>query len=135
MQQNIDPAAGKHAELVENLLQMPAPETREEASATVAGAVKAHVVQKKRKELPKPKEMDLEAFAKKVVKQFQDRYRGDATIGVGPERYVIQDKSGRIAFAVKAHGADRGVFTGLRVPKRSAARTRFLDQGLHGKKQ
>lgn len=75
--QNIDPAARKHAALVENLLQMREPETREEARAVVAGAVKEQVKRKKqkRKAISESITTDVEEFANKVVGQFQERYR------------------------------------------------------------
>ena len=75
--QNIDPAARKHAALVENLLQMREPETREEARAVVAGAVQEQVKRKqqKRKAISKSITTDIEEFANKVVRQFQERYR------------------------------------------------------------
>jgi len=74
-EQNIDPAAAKHAGVVENLLRLPEPKTSEKASAVVREAFKTHVLQKTKKAAPKP---DLEAFAERVVKLFEDRYRSAA---------------------------------------------------------
>jgi hypothetical protein len=75
LNQNIDPAAAKHARVVENLLLAPEPKTGEEASAVVAKTFKTHLLQKKKEASAKP---GLEAFAQRIVKQFEDRYRSAA---------------------------------------------------------
>ncbi|HVC91826.1 MAG TPA: hypothetical protein VND66_14525 [Acidobacteriaceae bacterium] len=74
LEQNIDPAAAKHARVVENLLRIPSRRSKK-ASAVVAGAFKTHMLQKIKKASVKP---DLEAFAERIVKQFEDRYRAAA---------------------------------------------------------
>lgn len=77
-EQRIDPAAAKNAGVVENLLRMPEPETREEAVTIVAAAHQQHILRKKqqaRKVATKPAEMSLEEFAAGIVKQFEDRYQ------------------------------------------------------------
>ena len=72
LEQQIEPAAAKHARVVENLLRIAEPKTSEQASAAVTKAFKTHVVQKTKRASAKP---ELEAFAERVVKQFEDRYR------------------------------------------------------------
>jgi hypothetical protein len=76
-EQKIDPAAKKNAGVVENLLQMPKPETREDADTAVSVAVRAHVAEKKKrkKAATKPAKMGFEEFAVGIVRQFEDRYR------------------------------------------------------------
>jgi hypothetical protein len=77
-EQSIDPAAAKNAGVVEDLLRMPEPETREEAVTIVATAHQGHILRKKqqaRKVATKPAEMSLEEFAAGIVKQFEDRYQ------------------------------------------------------------
>lgn len=71
-EQNIDPAAAKHAGVVANLLRLPEPKTSEKASAVVREAFKKQVLQKAKRASVKA---DLEAFAERVVKQFEERYR------------------------------------------------------------
>ena len=71
-EQQIEPAAAKNSDLVETLLKMPEPKTSEKASAAVRQALKKQGLQKTKKDAP---ESDLEAFAERVVKQFEDRYR------------------------------------------------------------
>ncbi len=44
----IDPAAGKNAEMIENLLHLPEPGTREEANAAVSVAIREDVARKRR---------------------------------------------------------------------------------------
>jgi hypothetical protein len=72
LEQQIEPAAAKNIDVIETLRQIPEPKTSEEASAVVAKAFKSRVVQKTKKASAKP---DLEAFAERIVKQFEDRYR------------------------------------------------------------
>ena len=78
MEQKIDPAAGKNADLVENLLEMPAPETRDEARAAVRVVSQAHLEKKRLARKPIAKFSgtdDLDQFAQRVVRQFAERYR------------------------------------------------------------
>jgi hypothetical protein len=73
-EQNIEPAAAKNSDLVETLLKMPEPKTSEKASAVAREAFKTQVLQKAKRASVK---LDLEAFAERVVKQFEERYRSD----------------------------------------------------------
>jgi hypothetical protein len=75
--QHLDPAAAKNIPILENLVQMPNPETREAAAEAVAKAVQKHEAQKKekRKAATKPSEMGLEVFAETVVKLFKERFQ------------------------------------------------------------
>ncbi len=75
LEQQIEPAAAKNIDVVEALLRIPEPKTSEKASAVVREAFKTHVLQKTKKASAKP---DLEAFANRIVKQFEDRYRSAA---------------------------------------------------------
>ena len=74
---HLDPAAAKNIPILENLVQMPNPETREAAAEAVADAVQKHEAQKKekRKAAAKPSEMGLEVFAETVVKLFKERFQ------------------------------------------------------------
>jgi hypothetical protein len=76
-EQKIDPAAAKNAAIVENLIQMPKPETREDAVTAVSAVVKAQAPEKKerKKAATKPANMGLEEFAAGIVRRFEDRYR------------------------------------------------------------
>jgi hypothetical protein len=76
--QKIDPAAARNAGIVENLLQMPHPTTRAEASRPVATAHQKHLAGKMQhaKRTPsKLAEVSVEEFAAKIVRQFVNRYR------------------------------------------------------------
>jgi hypothetical protein len=75
LDQDIDPAAAKHARVVEKLLRIPEPKTSEEAAADVTEAFRTLVLEKAKQASAKP---DLEAFAERIVKQFEDRYRSAA---------------------------------------------------------
>jgi hypothetical protein len=91
--QNIDPAAHKHAALIEELVQIPEPRTGEEARVVVAGAIKELVERKKqkRKAISKSITTDVEEFANKVVRQFQDRYPSAPTEDRDEEvQYVLE---------------------------------------------
>lgn len=72
LEQQIEPAAAKNISVVETLLNMPEPKTSEKASAVVREAFKKQVLQKAKTASVKP---TLEAFAERIVKQFEDRYR------------------------------------------------------------
>ena len=72
--QNIDPAAGKHMEKVEELLKMPEPQTREEAATAVTAVVKRQAAQKRKRVASVRSKADPEVFADGIVKQFEDRY-------------------------------------------------------------
>ena len=72
LEQQIEPAAAKNISVVETLLKMPEPKTSEKASAVVREAFKTQALQKTKKTSAKP---GLEAFAERIVKQFEDRYR------------------------------------------------------------
>lgn len=73
--QNIDPAAGKNALIVEDLLQQSEPETQEQAAKTVARAVMKHSIAKKKKAAAKSTPTDFREFAEWMVKKLEDRYR------------------------------------------------------------
>ena len=88
LEQQIESAAAKNIDVVETLLKMPEPKTSEKASTVVREAFKTHVLKKTKKVSPKP---DLEAFAERIVKQFENRYRSTTP----PERdaevqYVLE---------------------------------------------
>ncbi len=88
LDQKIDPAAARNARVVENLLRIPEPKTSEDASAVVTGAFKSHVQQKTQKA---PAKTGLEAFAERIVKQFEDRYRSSAPQQRDAEvKYVLE---------------------------------------------
>lgn len=76
-EQGIDPAAGKNVELTAELLQMPEPQSREEAGKVVAEAQRKAVAKKEARKLSatKPAEASLDEFAARIVKHFQARYR------------------------------------------------------------
>jgi hypothetical protein len=91
LDQKIDPAAGKNVAVVENLLQMPEPDTAEEAASVVAEAVRKQVAQRRKKASPCQAKPGVEAFAKHVVKQFQDRYRSvDRSERHAEVQYVLE---------------------------------------------
>lgn len=77
VEQKIDPAAAKNAPVVEKLVQMPRPATREQAAEAVRIAVQEHVAQKKaaKKSGAKSTEHGLEEFTARVVKLFEHRYK------------------------------------------------------------
>lgn len=75
LDQDIDPAAHKNAPIVEELRQLPEPETPKQAVETVARIVTEHSIAKKKKAPAKSATMDFEEFAAKFVKQLEDRYR------------------------------------------------------------
>ncbi len=77
-EQKIDPAAGKNSDLVDNLLEMPAPKTREEAASAVKAASQSHLEKKRaaKKAIAKLSQRDgLDQFAHRILKQFGERYR------------------------------------------------------------
>lgn len=74
LEQNIDPPQKRNSALVENLLQMPTPETSGDARAAVGAAVRAEKAAKKVRRQPSSKE-DAEAFARRIAKAFELRYR------------------------------------------------------------
>ena len=75
--QKIDAAAARNAPVVEKLVQMPRPATREEAAEAVRTVYQGHVAKKRtRKRAGSPSaSTSLEGFASQVVKLFQGRYR------------------------------------------------------------
>lgn len=75
-EQRIDPAAAKNMPVVETLLQMPEPTTRNEAVEQVHKVAAKHVAKKRaaRKAAAKPSAASLEAFTKHIVKQFERRF-------------------------------------------------------------
>jgi hypothetical protein len=75
LEQNIDPAAHKHAEAVEDLLEMPEPETSEEAAAAVATAMKRRSAQKGTNTSSGTAEVGMEERADRIVKQLEPWYR------------------------------------------------------------
>jgi hypothetical protein len=102
VEQKLDPAEGKNAPVVEKLLQMPKPETRSEAVAAVTAAVREHVAQKKEKRKASAKVTRREGeehFAKRIVKEFEDRYRS-----VSPQQRDSEVRSvlERVASALQA---------------------------------
>ncbi len=94
-EQKIDPAAAKNAPVIEKLLEMPKPTTRVEAADAVAAVVKDHHARKglrrTRQTASKFVTISLEAFAERIVRQFEERYRSivpeerDAEV-----RYVLE---------------------------------------------
>jgi hypothetical protein len=80
-EQKIDPAAAKNAEIVGNLLQMPVPATREEAT-TIVAACHGEQVERKRQARKQStattSKVDLDGFARHIAKQFEDRFRSAA---------------------------------------------------------
>jgi hypothetical protein len=75
LEQNIDPAAHKHAEAVEDLLEMPEPETPEEATSAVSAAMKERSAQRRKKTSSRKTKAGLEEFTDWIVKPFEERYR------------------------------------------------------------
>jgi len=73
MQQQIDPAAGKNAPLVEKLSQIPEPNTPEEAASIVATAHHDHVTRRKHEKTvgKKARTIDLEEFKESMVGRFE----------------------------------------------------------------
>jgi hypothetical protein len=94
VERNIDPAAGKNVELVDNLLQMPRPETRQEAATAVTEAFEKHSARKrlaKKKKAAKSEKASVEEFAAHIVKQFEGRYRSAAPdVRDAEVRYVLE---------------------------------------------
>jgi hypothetical protein len=95
VQQKIDPAAAKNAAVVEKLLEMPKPTTRKEAGDAVIAVVKEHHARKRllrtKQTASKSAAMDVEAFAERIVRQFEDRYRSMAPEQRDAEvRYVLE---------------------------------------------
>ena len=74
LDQNIDPAARKHVEIVEQLHDLPEPETREEAAAVVTKTVANHVAKKKSLAAAK-RQISSQEFASYVAMLFQNRCR------------------------------------------------------------
>ncbi|MFP5209690.1 MAG: hypothetical protein ACLGRW_10415 [Acidobacteriota bacterium] len=92
-EQKIDPAAAKNAPVVDKLVRMPPPATREEAAEAVRAAIRDHVAQKKavNNVAAKPAEMGVENFTAHVVKLFEQRYRSMAPAQRDAElRYVLE---------------------------------------------
>lgn len=77
LEQKIDPAAAKHAPLVENLLQMPVPQSHHQAEVAVTRAVRdvARMRQTKEKKTKSAANEGLEEFATRIAVQFESRYR------------------------------------------------------------
>lgn len=77
VEQKIDPAARKNATLVTNLLQVPAPQTRAEADAVVATAMREQVAEKKARKGPKPvlRAKELKALARNIVEECRHHFR------------------------------------------------------------
>jgi hypothetical protein len=75
LDQNIDPAAGKHKAKIEELRKIPEPKTRKEADATVDAVVKREAAQKRKKPASVPAKDDFEVFKHRTLKLFVDRYR------------------------------------------------------------
>jgi hypothetical protein len=89
--QDIDPAAPKKAPIIESLFRIPIQETREQAAVAVAGAVSRYIVQKKNGGSRNHNTGNLEEFARKVVKQFKDRYQSRAPQDRDEEvQYVLE---------------------------------------------
>lgn len=89
----INPAAAKNAPVIEKLVQMPLPATREEAAAAVRVAVQDHAAQKKafKRAESKLAEAGLEEFTAQLVKLFVRRYHSIAPDRRDPEvRYVLE---------------------------------------------
>jgi hypothetical protein len=77
-ERGIDAAAPKNAAMVANLLEMPAPKTREEAASAVKAASQSHLEKKRaaKKAIAKLSQRDgLDQFAHRILKQFGERYR------------------------------------------------------------
>ena len=82
--QDVDPAAHKNAPIVEELRQLPEPETPKQAVETVARIVTEHSIAKKKKKAPaRSVTSDIEEFGGWLVKRFVDRFRN-----VVPEQKV-----------------------------------------------
>lgn len=94
VEQKLDPAAGKNAGLVENLLELPAPETREQAVAEVKVASQAHLEKKqaaKKATAKLSRKDDLEQFAQRILRQFKERCRSATPEQRDAEvRYVLE---------------------------------------------
>lgn len=91
LEQNVDPAAHKHAEAIEELLEMPEPQTREEAATAVAAVAKRQTTQKRKKVASVRATADVEVFANRIVKQFEDQYRSATPAERDEEvRYVLE---------------------------------------------
>lgn len=92
--QKIDPAAAKNAPVVENLLRMPEPKTHEEATKAVVAVHQKHVAERKQQDkesATNPATTEIEVFAKRILKQFEDRYRSMAPAQRDAEaRYVLE---------------------------------------------
>jgi hypothetical protein len=75
LDQNIDPAAHKYADAVEELFEMTEPEIPEEAAAVVATAMKRRSDRKRKKASSRTAKAGLEEFTDRIMKQFEERYR------------------------------------------------------------
>ena len=77
LEQKIDPAAAKNAPMVDNLVRMPSPATREEAATIVSQVRKDQFARKRaaKKAAAKPAEAGLEAFTEHIVRQFEHHFR------------------------------------------------------------
>jgi hypothetical protein len=78
LDQDIDPAAGKNAPIVEELLKEADPETPERASHTVRVVRERSIARKQRKGPARSARWDFETFAARLMKQLEDQYRSVA---------------------------------------------------------
>ena len=80
--------------VVENLLRMPEPKTRDEAVKIVAAAQQKHISRKRqqaRKMATEPAKMSLEEFATGIVKNFEHRYRSSPRLQRDAEvQYILE---------------------------------------------
>lgn len=73
--QNIDPGKHAYADAIEELIEMPSPETREEAATAVATTMKQHSERKRKQATSRTPKDRLEEFTDRIVKQFEQHYR------------------------------------------------------------
>lgn len=91
LDQEIDPAEAKNSKITESLLQMPEPETPKEAVASVAKAVQERMKRKKAAVRAKHARAGVEDFAKRILRQFEDRYRtADRLLRDDEVKYVLE---------------------------------------------
>ncbi|HEV2132630.1 MAG TPA: hypothetical protein VGR47_00060 [Terracidiphilus sp.] len=94
VEQKLDPAAGKNAGVVGKLLEMPPPQTREEAAAMVKSASQADVEMKRsgRKVVAETSPKDgLDQFAQHILRQFKEHYRSATPERRDAEvRYILE---------------------------------------------
>lgn len=74
LDQKIDPAARKYANVVEQLRNLPVPETREQAAKVVTSTLESHRARKKSQESPE-QQIPLQEFAARIARLFKKRYR------------------------------------------------------------